>query len=198
MGDQDHNFKLLEQNLLAAEGDINNTAPEYYHTCQEFIDDHGAASGQGSLPHHQVSWSGFCQLLGLQQVHDKGITASHLHSSASQHQNVKLRLKCLKGGNSELQIMKDFRITTMEQCRGCVLCLDWTGEQDQSNCTSQVKEKPWTVNECGRKHNLLLDGSTSLVWNVVRNLSMPPTRAPSASISSWLTSQSHLGEQEHL
>ena len=79
------------------------------------------------------------------------------------------------------------RGATLEHCKGCALCLDWTGEHDRTNFTSQVKGKP--ISNCNVRvgsseyekiHNILLHGSK--VCDVVRNLSMPLARVPSYAV----------------
>ena len=78
------------------------------------------------------------------------------------------------------------RVAVLELFKGFALCMDWTGEYNHTNCTSQVNRKPFSnctamvgSSECGKKHNMLLHGSTREVCNVVKNLTMPPTRSPS-------------------
>merc|ERR1711873_275203 len=51
---------------------------------------------------------------------------------------------------------------------GCALCLDWTGNHQASNCSSQVMGKPYgpcKVDGCGKKHNKLLHGALNVYVN---------------------------------
>ena len=60
------------------------------------------------------------------------------------------------------------RASTIEGIKGCVLCTDWRGNHDRSNCKvllrSELLPNCPIIEKgilCGRKHHILLHGATS-------------------------------------
>ena len=74
------------------------------------------------------------------------------------------------------------RATVVENCGGCALCLDWTGNHKRDACDAKVGQQkfPWCdVNTgsgvCGRNHNKLLHGNTRNYCMTVQNCRVVPT-----------------------
>ena len=60
------------------------------------------------------------------------------------------------------------RAAFVEKIRGCALCLDWTGNHQATNCSSQIKGQPYKpckVQGCGKKHHRSLHGALNAYVN---------------------------------
>merc|ERR1711951_345624 len=60
------------------------------------------------------------------------------------------------------------RAAFVEKVRGCALCLDWTGNHQAFNCSSQIMGKPYgpcKVDGCGKKHHRSLHGAHNVYVN---------------------------------
>ena len=60
------------------------------------------------------------------------------------------------------------RAAFVEKVRGCALCLDWTGNHQASNCSSQIQGQPYKpckVDGCGKKHHRSLHGALNSYVN---------------------------------
>ena len=73
--------------------------------------------------------------------------------------------------------------TVVERSNICTLCLDWTITHSKDTCDSRVRGELLSVcrvwvngSECGKKHNMLLHGSTAAIYNMVRSKALPPNK----------------------
>ena len=79
----------------------------------------------------------------------------------------------------------DERATIIQQTRGCVLCLDWTGDHQAKAC--QAKDRNGKTYEpckqlvngspCGKRHNHLLHGTGNSYCNSVKKVLTSNNRA---------------------
>merc|ERR1712101_44028 len=85
---------------------------------------------------------------------------------------------CLSGCEAFTSKSVDERATIIQQARGCVLCLDWTGSHQVGACQAKGRQgrtfdpcKQLTNGSpCGKRHNHLLHGSGNSYCNSVKRV----------------------------
>merc|ERR1711888_67332 len=97
---------------------------------------------------------------------------------------------CLSNCEAFISKSVNERDTIIQQARGCVLCLDWTGSHQVGACQAKGRQgrtfdpcKQLTNGlPCGKRHNHLLHGSGNSYCNSVKRVLSAASISPMVGI----------------
>ena len=100
---------------------------------------------------------------------------THTVTGANGNMYYRNRLSCCEAFTSK---SVNERATIIQQARGCVLCLDWTGSHQVGACQAKGREgrtfdpckQLINGSPCGKRHNHLLHGSGNSYCNSVKKV----------------------------